>query len=72
MVAILSSNRISMSDIDIKPRFGGNGSKSRFTGGAAITYGGGQKIQNQTNEKGPTPGPGLEDVFMLLTNLTQK
>ena len=52
-----------MSGVDIKPRFGGSGSKSRLFGGAAIRYGGGRKLQNQTIEKGPTPG--LEDVFFV-------
>ena len=50
-----------MSGVDTKPRFGGNGFKSRFNGGVAIRYGGGRILQNQTNEKGPTPG--LEDLF---------
>ena len=59
-----------MPGIDIKPRFGGNGSKSRLFGDAAIRYEGGRKLQNQMDEKGPTPG--LEDVFWLLTNLMQK
>ena len=52
-----------MSGVDIKPRFGGSGSKSRLFGGGAIRYGGGRKLQNQTIEKGPTPG--LEDVFFV-------
>ena len=51
-----------MSGVDTKPRFGGNGSKFRFSGGAAIRYGGRRKLQNQTNEEGPIPG--IEDVFL--------
>ena len=52
-----------MLGIDIKLRFSGSGSKSRLFGGAAIRYGGGRKLQNQTIEKGPTPG--LEYVFFI-------
>ena len=52
-----------MSGVDIKPRFGGTGSKSRsLFGGGTIRYGGGRKT-NQTIEKGPTPG--LEDVYFM-------
>ena len=51
-----------MSGVDIKPRFGGTGSKSRLFGGGAIRYGGGRKT-NQTIEKGPTQG--LEEVYFV-------
>ena len=52
-----------MSGVDIKPRFGGTGSKSRsLFGGGTIRYGGGRKT-NQTIEKGPTQG--LEEVYFV-------
>ena len=50
-----------MSEMDSKPKSGGNGNKSRFGGGTAIRYGGGFR-QNQLKEKGPTTG--LEHVFL--------
>ena len=49
-----------MSEMDSKPKFGGNGNKSRFGSGAAIRYGGGFR-QNQLKEKCPTTG--LEHIF---------
>ena len=44
-----------------KPKFGGNGNKSRFGGGSPIRYGEGFR-QNQMKEKDPTTG--LEHVFL--------